>query len=352
MSSLDRIATSPVDAGAVPVGPTSPAHNKPGIESSPQIAATLLWELRQGVTLTPGVGPVGTGFEPLDSILDGGLLAGEVVLLGGQPGCGKTIAGLQWARHINRSGRRVSFVCFEHDESSLLNRLLVQELSLISGMLDSTEHHRIKVLIRDMMLGTVSIEDAYDSSPYIEQSLVNLERFSRNLQLLRGSARNTTAADLADICGTHVHGGGVIFVDYLQKLHAPGAQNFEDRVHRSIEVLKDLAVSHQTTVVAISAAMRPRGVVDRLRLGDLQGSSSLANECDVAILMNEKVNAVSERHLKYDLTQIEAAKRRTVFSIEKNRRGEVDAHVEFLKDFSNYRFDPRGNFMAEALAGQ
>ena len=50
------------------------------------------------------MGPIGTGFEPLDTVLDGGFLPGDVVLLGGQPGAGKTICALQWARNISSQG--------------------------------------------------------------------------------------------------------------------------------------------------------------------------------------------------------------------------------------------------------
>ncbi len=82
---------------------------------------------------------------------------------------------------------------------------------------------------------------------------------------------------------------------------------------------------------------------------DLRGSDALAHECDVAILLNQKVTATSDRHLKFDLTQLDEARRRTLFSIEKNRRGEVDLHLEFVKDFGNFRFNPDGAFMTEAL---
>jgi len=67
--------------------------------------------------------------------------------------------------------------------------------------------------------------------------------------------------------------------------------------------------------------------------------------------MNHKVTAASDRHLKFDLTQLDEARRRTVFSIEKNRRGEVDVHLEFVKDFANFRFHPDGAFVTEALEG-
>jgi replicative DNA helicase len=143
----------------------------------------------------------------------------------------------------------------------------------------------------------------------------------------------------------------VLFVDYLQKLPVHSAPTVGERIYRSIEILKELAMARQITVVALSSAS-DRGIdADRLRLGHLRGSDALAHECDIAILLNQKVTATSERHLKYDLTQLDQARRRSVFSIEKNRRGEDDVHLEFVKDFVNFRFLPLGAFMSEALAG-
>lgn len=318
--------------------------------AAPQSVSTLLWELREGATTALGIGPIGTGFEPLDSILEGGFLPGEVVLLGGQPGAGKTVCALQWARNISSLDRHVTFACFEHDEGALLNRLLVQELAIVAGDIDPIARLHAKALIRDLLLGVVSIEDAVAGSAVIEEAFASLETFSPNLQLLRASAQRTTPQRLDAVSHEHLEAGGVLFVDYLQKLPVPAATSLEDRVYRSIEIMKELAIAHQITVVALSAASSIGINAERLRMKHLRGSDALAHECDVAILLNQKVTATSERHLKFDLTQLDEARRRTVFSVEKNRRGEVDLHLEFVKDFANFRFDPNGAFMTETLA--
>ncbi|MDH3678477.1 MAG: AAA family ATPase [Acidimicrobiia bacterium] len=316
---------------------------------APQSVSTLLWELRQGATNALGIGPLGTGFEPLDSVLDGGFLPGEVVLLGGQPGVGKTVCALQWARNMSSSGRRVTFACFEHDEAALLNRLLVQELALVTTESDPIERLRAKALVRDLMLGLTTIDDAVAESPTIDEALTSLEVFSPNLQLLRASAQRTTPRELDEVSSAHLDAGGVLFVDYLQKLPVPSASSLEERVYRSVEIMKELAIAHQITVVALSAASSAGIGADRVRMDHLRGSDALAHECDLAILMNHKVTAAADRHLKFDLTQLDEARRRTIFSIEKNRRGEVDLHLEFVKDFSNFRFRPDGGFVTEAL---
>ena len=313
--------------------------------------STLLDQLRHGEFAGIGVAPIATGFEPLDSITDGGFLAGELVLVGGQPGVGKTICALQWARNMAEAGRRAAYACFEHDEGTLLTRLLVQEAATVAGDHTPTVRYEARSVIRDLLLGQRTIEEAIDASPIVEEAVAALDDFSSRLHLLRASSRQTTISALAELCADRLQPGDVLFVDYLQKLPMPEQVTLEERVYRAAEALKELAIEREITVVALSAAGRSGIGVDRLRLEHLRGSDALAHECDLAILLNPKVTATSDRHLKFDLTQLDEARRRIVFSIEKNRRGEVDLHLEFVKDFANFRFDPIGGFVTEILEG-
>ena len=50
------------------------------------------------------------------------------MLLGGKPGVGKTIACLQWARTMAQNGIVALYLSFEHDDITLLTRLLSCEL--------------------------------------------------------------------------------------------------------------------------------------------------------------------------------------------------------------------------------
>ena len=74
----------------------------------------------------------------------------------------------------------------------------------------------------------------------------------------------------------------------------------------------------------------------------MRGSALLAHEADLAIAMNEKSTALSKSHLAYDPHLLEASMNQIVFSIEKNREGPANVHLEFNKQFADYRFDPAG----------
>ncbi|MBO9309427.1 MAG: AAA family ATPase [Chloroflexi bacterium] len=72
--------------------------------------------------------PQPTGFDPLDSLIGGGLRRTELVLLGGAQGIGKTIAALQMARNIAmRPDQFAFYISYEHTETHLMNRLLCLE---------------------------------------------------------------------------------------------------------------------------------------------------------------------------------------------------------------------------------
>ena len=78
-----------------------------------------------------GLRGIPTGFSPLDSYLHGGLRVGELFLLGGAQGVGKSTWALQLARHVAAGGHgRVLYVCYEHSEEFLLERLIAMESAL------------------------------------------------------------------------------------------------------------------------------------------------------------------------------------------------------------------------------
>jgi replicative DNA helicase len=86
-------------------------------------------DVRSG--LGNGLRGISTGFSPLDSYLHGGLRVGELFLLGGAQGVGKSTWALQVARHVATGGHgRVLYVCYEHSEEFLLERLIAMESAL------------------------------------------------------------------------------------------------------------------------------------------------------------------------------------------------------------------------------
>src|SRR6478752_1625510 len=81
--------------------------------------------LRRGGVAGAQVWP--TAFPVLDATLTGGFRAGELVLLGGPAGHGKTTLGLQMARNVVAAGSSALVFSYEHDSHTLLERFISME---------------------------------------------------------------------------------------------------------------------------------------------------------------------------------------------------------------------------------
>ena len=140
-----------------------------------------------------------------------------------------------------------------------------------------------------------------------------------------------------------------VLVDYLQKIPVPGADE-EDRITVVVEGLKDLALEIGVPIVAVSAADKAAlASGHRMRTHDLRGTSSLAFEADIVMILSDKIDVVSREHLVYDLGNMQRFRDWSVLTIEKNRHGQAHVEVEFPKDFEHGRFHTEGRAVTERL---
>ena len=284
-------------------------------------------------------------------MLGGGFRAQELVLLGGRPGVGKTIAALQWARSIALQGRTALYVCYEHSPQVLLGRLFGLELGSLVRADEVTSLDKLRALAQEVALGAGDIADLV-ADPLGEEALGRMRAYGDRLLLVQASGKTTGMAEIEAMVREHRDGPTALFVDYVQKVKTDA--RFDEAAHTTlvVESLKDLAMTHEIAVVGLAASDKPAFEARRMRLHHLRGSAALAHECDVALVLNEKSRAVSKTHLAYDPVRAETFKRKIVFSVEKNRGGPADMDLEFTKDFSSYRFDPDGTFVAERLVDE
>lgn len=299
---------------------------------------------RSGRSLTGTPQP--TGFTPLDDYLGGGLRGGELALLGGAQGLGKTVFALQMARNIAAAGGRAVYVCYEHDVDQLFERVLALECGSIGGW------HAPGL---DDVRRTLSATG--DPRPLAERlgddgpaAVGVLRSYGDRLQFARGSGARTGLGDLRTLA-TPPAGAAppLLVIDYLQKVHAGSVTGGEDeRVTHVVAALKDLALDIGCPVLAIVASDKA-GLGARTRLHHLRGSTALAYEADVALLLNSKFDVVARNHLMFG-TGTSHFHDWVVCSVEKNRNGIDGVDMEFEKDFTHARFSPHGRLVTELLA--
>lgn len=297
-----------------------------------------------------------TGFELLDRNLGGGLRSGELILLSGPQGLGKTTWALQTARNVARSGRSVLFFSFEHDQQTVLIRLLALEAGLIAGV-EAPNLARIRAAFEasDGQRGTVT-ERLAGTVGGVE-AVKAVQGYADRLVVHRSTGSSTSLDVVREAVEEARHQTGqlpVVVVDYLQKVRVLGQQFAEDeRVTTVVEGLKDLALDINIPVLAIVAADK-EGIAQgkRMRVNNLRGSSALAYEADTVLILNNKFDVVARHHLVYDVGNAERFKHWVVLSIEKNRSGKDGIDMEFHKRFEQGRFEPEGQMVTEQLVDE
>lgn len=303
-----------------------------------------------------------TGFALLDEALDGGLRAGTLNLLAGAQGEGKTTLVLQMARFSARSGRPVVFVSFELEAETLLQKCISAEAAEATeaaeyGSLSAPLSVRqVRAAFEESDTGAGGLPERLGEHVGGIDALTAVSRYAGWLYIYRSTATQTTldviAGAVKDVLVQH----GVaplVVIDYLQKVCTPDHLGEEEKVTRITEGLKDLSIEFECPVLAISASDRA-GLEPgtRMRARNMRGSTALAYEADVVLIMSNKADVVARHHLMYGANNGEHFKEWSVVTIEKNRSGYGGGEVEFRKHLDCGRFDANGQVVSEKLVDE
>lgn len=302
----------------------------------------------------PGTRLWPTGFDVLDQTLAGGLRSGELVLLGGPQGLGKTTWVLQVARNTARSGRSVLVFSFEHDLQTLLIRLVSLEAGQLGG-LAAPSIARIRQSFEAMDGRTGSLSERLRDTEGGVEALGVVQEYADRLLLHRSTGTSTSLEVITAAIDQVREATGqspLVVVDYLQKVHSPLTDETE-RITAVTEGLKDLALDHDVPILAVVASDQA-GLASgkRMRVNNMRGSSALAYEADTVLLLNNKYDVVARHHLVYSIGNVEKFKNWAVLTIEKNRNGRAGLDFEFQKRFDQCRFDTKGRPVVEQLVDE
>ena len=194
--------------------------------------------------------------------------------------------GAPIARNIASAGSRVSYVCYEHTGQELLTRLLLME-ACGSGSRTScpspgppvgrTRH-------RPGSTGSSTRSTLWAATAtgcaWCAETARRTPTWTRPWP--RASRRRDPRRRLLQKVPSRIGGDAVE----------------AERVTEVVERLKDHAMEHGVPVVAIVASDRNGLENARVRMQDLRGSTAVAYEADVALLLNEKSHVVARHHLR------------------------------------------------------
>ncbi|MBA2464048.1 MAG: AAA family ATPase [Nocardioidaceae bacterium] len=312
------------------------------------------YRVRAGSDAAARVWP--TGFDILDVNLSGGFRSGELILLGGPQGLGKTTWVMQAARNVARSGRVVLVFSFEHDLQTLLVRLVALEAALLGGP-DAPSTNRVRQTFEAADGLTGSLSERLARTDGGAKAIEVVQEYADRLVMHRSTGSSTDLSAITQAIGKVRDDTGqvpLVIIDYLQKVHVPGNIPEEsERITSVVEGLKDLALDHDVPILAVVASDK-EGTQSgkRMRVNNLRGSSALAYEADTVLLLNNKYDVVARHHLVYSMGNVERFKHYAVLSIEKSRTGETGIDMEFYKRFDQSRFESEGRIVTEQLVDE
>jgi replicative DNA helicase len=326
---------------------------------TPRSALDVLVDLNDHVT-SGNIGeyqPIPLGFTPLDKTIGTGIRAGELMLIGGAQGTGKTTMALQMSRNVASGGQaNVLYICYEHEEQYLLNRLIAME-SALAHLPHKTGAIKIQD-VRKEILGSWMADGSgapqLANNPRLRPSLDRIARYGQNLFLMRGTQTASTVDNIRNLIRQHKLLSGdrrlFVVVDYLQKVPVvPEPPTESEKVTYVVNGLKDIALSEEVPMIAIVAADKEGLKAARLRNHHLRGSSAINYEADIILILNEKYNIVAKVNIEFNPYQAQRFRDWVVVSVEKNRGGQDNVDLEYEKHFEFSCFDPNGRTVQEKL---
>ncbi|CAB4986579.1 unannotated protein [freshwater metagenome] len=290
-----------------------------------------------------GAAPVATGLAPLDDALLGGLRIGDLSLLAGRPGVGKTVTALQIARNAALAGRAVTFVCSEHSTSAILERLLVLEARSIAR---PDESHLIDSVIHEVIASSRIGSIRSSLSPLAEEVLARVSQY--------GSSFVITGFDTSDFNVDQLESlapptQGLLVVDRLDS-RGSSKEGFESISTADFATaLKSIATRLGISVLATCGTNQGGMDARRLAISGIKDAASLEPFCDLILILNEKARAVADVAIAFNPAKSDEFSRQVLITVEKNRAGRGGVNIQFDKDFEFYRLNPQGSFLVEKL---
>lgn len=257
--------------------------------------------------------PLPTGFQELDSMMEGGMRGGELIVIAGRPGQGKTTLGINIATHI----------ATELDKGVLIFSMEMTPRSLVERIFLSLAQLNFKALRGK----PITDYDAMKISNIANRLIKNRIRIDGTPRLCPSEIRARARRDIREFKDL-----SLIVVDYVQIMRSD--TRYDVRAHEIGEcsgALKALAKELNIPIIALAQLNRnsvTKGIeVREPNMADLKDSGSIEQDADLIALIHRE-DTYKENSENRGLAKI---------IIDKQRNG-VTGNFTLLFDGAHNRF--------------
>lgn len=215
----------------------------------------------------PETNLVSSGFRHFDdAILDGGYEEGQNIIIGGEPGTGKTSLMLCQALAMSQYGIPVDLISYELTPKRLHRRLICIKAQIPGSVIKR----------RTFSKGQYDLCVA--QSEYIKSLPLRIIRVNGGLNQL---AMHITASDAK-----------VVFIDYLQRIPVSGNRSRYEQVTELSNRLNECVKS--TGKILIMASSLNRSAGEKPKLSDFRNSGDIEYDADIAVILSQSETDPSE----------------------------------------------------------
>lgn len=222
---------------------------------------------------SPLVNVISTGFTALDNLMAGGMRPGELIVLAGRPGMGKTTLGMNIAQHVAfKLGLGVFVFSMEMPDYALTERMFASMAQIDLTRIRLKDLHeyewaRVEDVVKMINLNTMRIDDTSQMRPSEMRSRVRRESRIAGLKPL-----------------------SLIVVDYLQLMRSDSKYDLRaNEIGECSGSLKALAKEMGVPVIALAQLNRnslgKTGDARKPNMADLRESGSIEQDADMVALI-------------------------------------------------------------------
>lgn len=251
-----------------------------------------------------------TGFNILDKATTG-LHPGDLVIVAGRPGTGKTSFGLSIALNNIICNKKVLFFSIEMSKEQIVQRILCMHACV--------NLHKLRggSLVKSDLIKLGQTNDTLMMKNFIicDKAGISINEIKNNINLYL----NNNTIDL-------------VVIDYLQLIKCSGKfENRQVEVSSISKELKELSKNINCPVIALSQlsrAVEARGNTNhRPQLSDLRDSGSIEQDADIVLML----------YYSYGYTKDESERNISELIIGKNRNGPLDnIKLSFIPEYTKF----------------